>query len=81
MKKLTAIAAVALGVLTAARVQADVVRVEITRRADIQGSDYEKVAGTVYFAVSPADPRNTVIVDLDKAPRNGKGLVEFSSDF
>src|SRR5438445_10253714 len=61
--------------------RADVVRVEISRSVDIQGSDYEKIAGTMHFAVNPADPHNAVIVDLDKAPRNAAGLVEFSADF
>ena len=57
---------------------ADVTRVEIARRAEIQGSGYEKIAGTIHFAVRPDDPRNAVIVDLDKAPKNVAGLVEFS---
>jgi hypothetical protein len=30
--------------------------------------------------VDPAKPRNTIIADLDKAPRNGQGRVEYSSD-
>jgi hypothetical protein len=42
---------------------------------------YEKLRGTVYFAVDPADARNAVVFDLDKAPRNSQGLVEFSADF
>jgi hypothetical protein len=70
-----------LAMLAAATARADVVRVEVSRRADIDGSGYEKIAGTAHFAVNPADPRNAVIVDLDKAPRNAAGLVEFSADF
>jgi hypothetical protein len=31
--------------------------------------------GTVYFGVDPKDPRNQVIADLDKAPRNAAGRV------
>jgi len=31
--------------------------------------------------VSPYDPLNAVIVNLDKAPRNSRGMVEFSSPF
>lgn len=41
---------------------------------------YEILVGVARFAVDPAHPRNKLIVDLDKAPRNSKGLVEFSSD-
>ena len=62
-------------------------RVEISRREDVLGGRafghtgaYEKLYGKVYYAVSPDNPHNTIIVDLDKAPRNAKGLVEFSSD-
>src|SRR6185437_14767052 len=67
--------------------QARVVRVEITSRADIQEGKpfgnagvYEKILGRVYFAVDPANPHNRQIVDLDKAPRNAQGEVEFSAD-
>jgi len=66
---------------------ARVVRVEITSRADIQEGKpfgntgaYEKIVGRVYFAVDPANPHNRQIVDLDKAPRNAHGEVEFSAD-
>src|SRR5436305_1774573 len=42
---------------------------------------YERLDGTVYMEVDPRDPSNAVIVNLDKAPRNAKGLVEFSAPF
>jgi hypothetical protein len=67
--------------------QARVVRVEITSRGDIQegkpfgkAGAYEKIVGRVYFAVDPANLHNRQIVDLDKAPRNAHGEVEFSAD-
>jgi len=41
---------------------------------------YEKIVGRVYFAVDPANLHNRQIVDLDKAPRNANGEVEFSAD-
>jgi hypothetical protein len=59
--------------------QAEVVRVDIARRADVGTSGYEKLVGTIHFAVDPADPRNTVIVDLDKAATSN-GRVLFSAD-
>src|SRR5207249_2045397 len=62
------------------RLRADVTRVDVAKRADIGASGYEKIAGTVHFAVDPNDPRNAVIADLDIAPRNAAGLVEFSAD-
>src|SRR3954463_8031857 len=67
--------------------QARVVRVEITSRGDIQegkpfgnAGAYEKIVGRVYFAVDPANLHNRQIVELDKAPRNANGEVEFSAD-
>jgi hypothetical protein len=42
---------------------------------------YQRLDGTAYFEVDPADPRNTVVVNLDKAPRNAAGNVEFSAPF
>jgi len=74
------IAAVALLVATAGVSGAEVTRVEIAKRADVGLSGYEKIVGTVYFAVDPKAARNRVVVDLDKAPANAAGLVEFSSD-
>src|SRR5436190_14844055 len=42
---------------------------------------YERLTGIAYFEVDPMDPLNAVIVDLDHAPRNGRGRVEFSTQF
>jgi hypothetical protein len=41
---------------------------------------YEKLVGVARFAVDPKHPHNKDIVDLDKAPRNADGKVEFESD-
>jgi hypothetical protein len=61
--------------------RAEVTRVTVTRRADIAFAGHEKIVGRVFFAVDPADPRNAIVADLDKAPRMADGRVEFSSDF
>ncbi len=61
--------------------RAEVTRVDLKTRADIGASGYEKLVGTAHFAVDPKDPRNQVIADLDKAPTNAAGRVEFSADF
>ena len=42
---------------------------------------YEQLNGTVHFAVDPAGPANSLITDLELAPRNTAGRVEFSADF
>jgi hypothetical protein len=42
---------------------------------------YQRLDGTAYMEVDPRDPLNAVIVNLDKAPRNATGLVEFTAPF
>jgi hypothetical protein len=42
---------------------------------------YERVRGTVVGWVDPADPRNAPIADLDRAPRNRFGFVEYEAEF
>lgn len=66
---------------------AEVARVEITSRRDAAGGrsfgsagPYERLAGRIYFAIDPANRRNQVIADLDKAPRNAAGRIEMSAD-
>ncbi len=42
---------------------------------------YEKIVGKIYGEVDPKNRLNKVIVNLDKAPRNKRGKVEYWSDF
>ena len=42
---------------------------------------YELLTGTAYMEVDPRERQNRIIVDLDNAPRNSKGMVEFSTPF
>jgi hypothetical protein len=42
---------------------------------------YEKIVGKAYGELDPKDPKNAVIVDLQLAPRNAAGKVEYSFDF
>lgn len=42
---------------------------------------YERITGTVHFAVDPRLPANRRIVDLDLAPLNQEHCVEFSANF
>ena len=41
---------------------------------------YERLDGVAHYAVDPRAAAQRVVVDLDKAPRNDQGLVEFSAD-
>ena len=67
--------------------EARVARIEITSSELLadgmpfgKTGPYEKLRGTVFFEVDPADLRNAVVFDLDKAPTNTAGNVEFSAD-
>jgi hypothetical protein len=71
---------VCLLLAAAAPARADVVRFDVTSRAPIGSSGYEKIVGIAHFAVNPRAPGNSVIADVDKAPVNFDGKVEFSSD-
>ena len=41
---------------------------------------YDRIVARATIAVKPDDAHNTVIVDLDRAPRNAQGLVEAVTD-
>src|SRR3982074_2321333 len=68
--------------------QARVTRIEILRSEPFAAGQgfgnvgpYQKVVGRFHGELDPAAPLNAVIVDLDKAPRNARGEVEYTSDF
>src|SRR5215813_14227983 len=42
---------------------------------------YEKIVGKAFGELDPRDPKNAVIVDLQLAPKNSRGKVEYSFDF
>jgi hypothetical protein len=42
---------------------------------------YLRIRGVAKGELDPAAPENRVIVDLGKAPRNARGLVEYETDF
>ncbi len=42
---------------------------------------YEKLVGMAYGELDPNDPKNAVIVDIELAPRNAAGKVEYSHTF
>ena len=63
-----------------------VTRVVIDRREAIENVDtgasgpYEKLVGKAFLEADPSDLHNAIITDLDKAPRNARGMVEYSTD-
>ncbi len=66
---------------------AEVTRIEVTSRQPYAGGKsfgergpYERIQGRVFFAVDPAADANRSVVDLEFAPRNEGGRVEFAAD-
>ncbi len=83
-----ALLAFGLGVATPTPAHADVVRITIASRTTIFGGQtfgaagpYEDVRGTAFGELDPRDPKNAVITDIELAPRNGRGLVEYRTTF
>ncbi|MEQ1776583.1 MAG: alpha/beta hydrolase domain-containing protein [Burkholderiales bacterium] len=73
--------------LVIAPVHAEVSRVDITQRTDLfngraygAAGAYEWVQGRAHFTLDPANARNKAVVDIELAPKNTQGLVEFSAD-
>lgn len=70
-----------------ASLPAAVVRVELDERSDVlegkpfgPAGPYERITAKVRFAVDPSLAANRIICDLEYAPRNPQGLVEFAAD-
>ena len=77
----------ALFLLLNASLAAAVTGLEIIERSPVLNGksfgdvgSYERVVGRASFAVDPTDLANAMIRDLEFAPRNEDGLVEFSAD-
>lgn len=77
-------AALALFAITT---QAAVTRIEITERSQVldgksfgNAGPYERLAGKVYFTADPKLPANRAVADIDLAPVNAAGHVEYSAD-
>jgi hypothetical protein len=75
-------------ILAVLPLEARVLRVEITSRADVLNGKafgdvgvYERIVGRVYFSLPVANPHNRQIVDLGNAVNLKDGEVELSSDF
>jgi hypothetical protein len=70
----------------AAPAQARITRLEILRTEPAFGGTsfdntgaYEHVVAVAHGEVDPADPANTIIQDINLAPRNARGMVEYET--
>ena len=71
----------------AAAARAEVTKLEIRSRTPYadgrkfgEVGAYETLRGKAYFAVDPQVAANRTVIDLELAPRNAEGKVEFSTD-
>ena len=79
----------ALGLALAATAEARVTRITITRTESPTYSgqsfgtvgQYEKIIGTATGELDPADRHNAIIQDIQLAPRNAGGEVEYTASF
>jgi hypothetical protein len=80
----------AAGVLVAApAADARVTKIQITSKQSptfggyaFEGvGPYEKIVGKAFGELDPKDPKNAVIVDIELAPKNANGKVEYAFDF
>jgi len=46
-----------------------------------EAGSYLRIKGIAKGEIDPAAPENSVIVDLDKAPRNVHGMIAYEADF
>lgn len=74
-------AALTLSLLLSATVaRANIVKIEITR-VEPAGPTHERITGKAYGELDPSDPKNAVITDIELAPRNARGKVEYVTTF
>ena len=77
----------ALAVLTVSLAHAEVVRIEITEKSPVlngksfgKTGPYDRLVGKVYFEADPGNDANRRVSDIDYAPLNARGRVEYSAD-
>ena len=65
------------------RVNADVVRLVVEHRETFanKGLPYEKLTGRFSGELDAKHPLNAIITDIEHAPRNAGGMVEYSATF
>jgi hypothetical protein len=80
MSGLRILAVVGVLLWAGSAVHASVVRLEITK-VEPAGPGHEKISGKAYGELDPADPKNAVITDIQLAPRNERGKVEYVATF
>jgi hypothetical protein len=65
--------------ICAGSMNARVTRIAIEQQTANGG--YETLNGRFYGELDPKDSHNTIITDIDSAPRNTRGMIEYSATF
>src|SRR5215813_10908699 len=86
-KRLLAVASAAAAALVTGTAEARITRIEIQKvepafsgRNFVPTGAYERLIGKAYGEVDPQSPANAIIQDIDLAPQNAKGMVEYVTD-
>ena len=81
------VAALAIGAALPTAAQARIISIDITKVEPAFGGQrfgapgaYERVTGKAHGEVDPKAPANAVIQDIGLAPRNARGMVEYTTD-
>jgi Alpha/beta hydrolase domain len=85
----TCLTAVGLVLAMAATAQARVTRIAIEKKVSPafdgasfgNAGQYETLTGKAFGELDPNDPHNAVIQDIKLAPRNSRGMVEYTATF
>ncbi len=59
--------------------QARIVKLVIERTEPLSQDGYQRLTGHAYGELDPKLPMNSIITDLEFAPRNARGMVEYSA--
>src|ERR1700680_1831012 len=89
MKPVVGLAAAGLGRAVASTAQARVTKIVIDNKVSpaFNGASfgsagpYETLAGRAFGELDPNDPHNAIIQDIKLAPRNTRGMVEYTASF
>ncbi len=78
-----ALGAVLVVIVASTSARADVVKLVVEKREALtrQGLALEKLTGRFFGELDPGHPLNAVITDIEHAPTNARGRVEYSATF
>jgi hypothetical protein len=85
MKLFKSLVIVTASLLVSVPVLAEIERIEITSIDTLSDThvdfSYQSITGIAYFTLDPNKDLNGAVTDIEYAPVNGDGLVEYAADF